>query len=165
MQKHEVYNALREVGLEWGDYTQGLFFDLPLGRLYITDIQARDFLTDCIDRHQRQMASLLEIRDCLEEHIEAESKEDVLQMGGLLEKVAELEHEQWAHWTRYMLDNLTPENIERWRGQVDTSYAELSEKEKDSDREWAGKVLEIIDEALDEYRKYLVIPKLSQEEL
>jgi len=62
----------------------------------------------------------------------------------LREIIAALEHEQWAHWTRYMLDNLTPENIAQWRRQVETPYADLSEKEKDSDREWADKVLEMI---------------------
>jgi len=62
----------------------------------------------------------------------------------LREQLADLEHEQWAHWTRYMLDNLTPENIARWRRQCDTPYADLSEKEKDSDREWADKVLALV---------------------
>jgi len=61
-----------------------------------------------------------------------------------LEQLAELEHEQWAHWTKYMLDNLAPENIERWKRQIDTPYSELSEKEKESDRNWARKVIEII---------------------
>ena len=60
----------------------------------------------------------------------------------LREDLAALEHEQWAHWTRYLLDNLTPENIERWRRQIDIPYAELSEVEKDVDREWADRVLE-----------------------
>ncbi|MGM3309599.1 RyR domain-containing protein [Anabaena sp. WFMT] len=60
------------------------------------------------------------------------------------EKLAELEHIQWAHWTAYMLDNLTPENIERWRQQINTPYSELSDKEKDSDRKWADKVLKIL---------------------
>ncbi len=58
--------------------------------------------------------------------------------------LAELEHKQWAHWTRYMLANLTPENIERWQRQIETPYSELSEKEKNSDREWADKILSII---------------------
>ena len=62
----------------------------------------------------------------------------------LREELADLEHQQWAHWTRYMLDNLTPENIERWKKQVDTPYKILSDREKDSDRKWADKVLEII---------------------
>lgn len=64
-------------------------------------------------------------------------------MSKLVEKLADLEHAQWAHWTKYMLDNLTPENIKRWRKQIETSYADLSEKEKDSDREWAKKVIDL----------------------
>lgn len=67
-------------------------------------------------------------------------REEVLQK---LEALAALEHAQWAHWTKYMLDNLTPENVERWRKQVETPYAELSESEKDSDRKWAQKVISI----------------------
>lgn len=63
------------------------------------------------------------------------------------EKLAELEHIQWAHWTKYMLDNLTPENRERWKQQVKTMYKDLSEKEKDADRKWADKVIDIIDGA------------------
>ncbi|KKM63636.1 hypothetical protein LCGC14_1509520 [marine sediment metagenome] len=59
------------------------------------------------------------------------------------EKLAALEHEQWAHWTRYMLDNLTFDNIKRWKVQIDTPYSELTEKEKDSDRIWADKVLDL----------------------
>lgn len=61
----------------------------------------------------------------------------------LREKLAELEHEQWAHWTKYMLENLTDENIERWKRQVETPYNELSEEEKMSDREWADKAIDI----------------------
>lgn len=62
----------------------------------------------------------------------------------LREALADLEHDQWAHWTAWMLDNFTPENIVRWRRQIATPYAALSEREKDSDREWADKVLEIV---------------------
>jgi len=58
-----------------------------------------------------------------------------LKNDNLLEKLAELEHEQWTHWTEYMLSNLTKENIRRWKKQVKTPYSELSEKEKESDRE------------------------------
>ncbi len=62
----------------------------------------------------------------------------------LRERLAALEHEQWAHWTRYLLDHLTPENTELWRRQIDTPYEELSESEKDSDQEWADQVLRIV---------------------
>ena len=62
----------------------------------------------------------------------------------MIEKLAALEHEQWAHWTRYMLDNLTPENIERWKRQIETPYSDLTENEKESDRNWARRVLDIL---------------------
>jgi hypothetical protein len=86
------------------------------------------------------------------------------------EQVAALEHEQWAHWTRYMLKELKPllnlacrfdllltvetlseadaidralGALQRWKRQIETPYAELTEREKESDREWADKVLAV----------------------
>ena len=72
--------------------------------------------------------------------------DDIFSRKELLEILADLEHRQWAHWTRYMLDNYTPENVERWRRQLQTEYKDLSEPEKDSDRTWASTVLFHIDE-------------------
>lgn len=74
-------------------------------------------------------------------------------MLSLREALAELEHSQWAHWTKYMLECLHPitirtpetqEVVDRWRRQITTPYGELSEQEKDSDREWAYKVLDLV---------------------
>jgi hypothetical protein len=62
----------------------------------------------------------------------------------LLEQLAALEHEQWARWTEHMLNNLTPDNIARWQRQIATPYASLSEQEKESDREWARKILALL---------------------
>ena len=62
----------------------------------------------------------------------------------LREALAALEHEQWAAWARHLLDNLTPENVARWRRQIDTPYDQLSEAEKDRDREWADRVLRLL---------------------
>lgn len=63
----------------------------------------------------------------------------------LLEKLADLEHEQWIHWTRYMLENLTEENIKRWGGLLNIPYGELTEEQKESDRVWARKVIAILE--------------------
>ena len=108
----------------------------------------------------------------------------------LREDLAALEHDQWAHWTRYMIDTLkvlwndvddtidtterlratalliynkpdkdemlkeiderlekqrkAKESLERWELQIETAYADLTEKEKDSDRVWADKVLKLL---------------------
>ena len=84
-------------------------------------------------------------------------------MENLLENLAELEHKQWAHWTKYMLERLEqleaeqdahdPYKVmhqkENWRRQIATPYSELTEKEKDSDRSWASKSLEITAKQLD----------------
>lgn len=59
----------------------------------------------------------------------------------ITEAIAELEHLQWRHWTRYMLANMTPENVERWKRQCGTPYSRLTESEKVSDRKWARKVV------------------------
>jgi hypothetical protein len=75
---------------------------------------------------------------------EINSKEVGKMSDPLREKLAELEHKQWAHWYRYMVANLTPENTRRWNEQAATPYTLLTEPEKHSDREWADKVLEII---------------------
>lgn len=71
-------------------------------------------------------------------------------VNSLREVLADLEHEQWSHWTKHMLDNLTPKNIERWKRQIETPYSQLTEKEKDSDREWADKVLSLFEVREDE---------------
>jgi len=65
----------------------------------------------------------------------------------MLELLAELCHEQWANWTRYLLDSgkeqedgsvlLPAAVVERADRQVAASYADLSEAEKDSDRRCA----------------------------
>jgi len=69
----------------------------------------------------------------------------------MLEKSAALEHEQWAHWTHYMLTLLCKdhpelnkdENVLRWSRQINVEYKDLTEKEKESDREWARKSIAI----------------------
>jgi hypothetical protein len=70
----------------------------------------------------------------------------------LREKLAALEHEQWVHWTRWQLDNSDPIHIARWERQIATPYEQLSEKEKESDLEWADKVLAVVREYVSVWR-------------
>ena len=63
----------------------------------------------------------------------------------LKEELADLEHEQWANWTDYYFSKqITQEDLNRWMRQINTPYHALSQKEKDSDREYADKVIKLI---------------------
>ena len=64
----------------------------------------------------------------------------------LIEKLADLEHKQWGHWTRYFLEFYNRSNRRMWKRQSHTAYKNLSEKEKESDRAWARKVLDVFKE-------------------
>ncbi len=81
-----------------------------------------------------------------------------LKLQKLIERLADVEHERWSHWQRYMhakcerTDDgslLIPAHlVERWEAQMNTPYAELSEKEKESDREQVRRYLPIITDAV-----------------
>jgi hypothetical protein len=88
------------------------------------------------------------------------------------EKLAAFMHDTWSHWTEHMLlklcygsrDNLhdpvkrkprlngddwageARQYIDRWNRQRVTSYNDLTEEEKQSDRELADKLLKILEE-------------------
>jgi len=63
----------------------------------------------------------------------------------LLEKLAELEHIQWMNWTKNVLENekISKTTIQRWKGYL-IPYNELPEEIKELDRNYARKVLNII---------------------
>lgn len=67
-------------------------------------------------------------------------------MENLLEKLAELEHDQWVEWSKALVQTekrLSFSRIERWK-KLWKPYAELTEAEKESDRKYAAKVLKIL---------------------
>ncbi len=75
-----------------------------------------------------------------------------------IEKGADLEHDRWARWQKYMFSKgtLTPEGdliipaifVDRWFRQIDTKYADLSELEKESDRKETRNYLPLLREKL-----------------
>ena len=73
----------------------------------------------------------------------------------LLETLAAIEHERWSHWQRYMHSKCIPQGddgallipaalVKQWERQMATPYSELTNKEKDSDREQVRKYLPLI---------------------
>ena len=79
----------------------------------------------------------------------------------LREQLAAYAHDAWAGWMRYLFSQCLPGHgwqegvvvprkaLERWRRQMATPYANLSEAEKDSDRREADKMLAIVNPVLD----------------
>lgn len=68
-----------------------------------------------------------------------------------IEKGADIEHERWSKWHIYMRDK-PAEWMPRWNRQAETPYAELSEKEKESDRKEVRTYLPLLLSALDRVR-------------
>jgi len=81
-----------------------------------------------------------------------EVKETTLSIEEVREILAAAIHDQWAHWTKYFLnaleiDSFSNQNqplVERWQRQINTPYSQLSEREKNSDREFADKFIKIV---------------------
>ncbi|WP_163512217.1 hypothetical protein [Fodinicola acaciae] len=84
----------------------------------------------------------------------------VLNSTSLLERLAAIEHERWSHWQRYLHSQcerandgsliIPAELVERWTTQMNMSYAELSDQEKESDREQVQRYLPVVADALTE---------------
>lgn len=76
----------------------------------------------------------------------------------LVDDLASIEHERWAHWQRYMHGKgvaqsdgslLIPAHlVAQWERQIATPFAALSEQEKDSDREQVQRYLPLLKTAL-----------------
>lgn len=77
----------------------------------------------------------------------------------LLETLASVEHERWAHWQRYMHSKCIPQGenddllipadlVNQWEIQITTPYSALSNDEKESDREQVRKYLPLIVDAI-----------------
>ena len=79
----------------------------------------------------------------------------------LAEKLASIEHERWSHWQRYLHGKgvkqadgsliLPADLVRRWEAQMSTSYADLSEADKQSDREQVYRYLPLIEEEIKKY--------------
>lgn len=76
----------------------------------------------------------------------------------LTDELAAVEHERWAHWQQYMHSKaerqpdgsivIPADLVARWETQIATPFVNLTEQEKESDREQVRKYLPIIRAAL-----------------
>lgn len=61
-----------------------------------------------------------------------------------LERLAELEHEQWMEWSKAVADEVSPERRAR-REKYWVPYDQLTEEVKEQDRVWARKVIAVFE--------------------
>lgn len=72
----------------------------------------------------------------------------------MLNQLADIQHEIWSHWMRYLFKvsvqnedgtvTIPAEQVNRWKRQMNTKYADLSSNEQKSDLEQAEKVMAVI---------------------
>jgi hypothetical protein len=72
----------------------------------------------------------------------------------LLEQLAAIEHERWSHWQRYMHEKahrnddgsltLPADLVSRWERLMCTPYSQLTEEERESDREQVRRYISIL---------------------
>ena len=86
----------------------------------------------------------------------------------LLEKWADIEHKRWSRWQEYMHSKLVNvyedknilglpvEDFKHWERQIATDYKDLSEAEKESDREQVYPYIKDIEELLDKQKKEII---------
>lgn len=62
------------------------------------------------------------------------------------ERLAELEHEQWIAWSKDIArtEKINPRRLDHWE-KLWRPYSELTETEKNLDREWADKAMNILE--------------------
>ncbi len=75
-------------------------------------------------------------------------------MNDLFERLAAIEHERWSDWQKYMhslgtihhIGNLLipAQSVKQWERQMATPYAELSDQEKESDRDQVRRYWDLI---------------------
>lgn len=75
----------------------------------------------------------------------------------LLEELASIEHERWSHWQRFMHDKgrrqpdgsliIPSELVEKWDRLLNTPYSQLTDKERESDREQVKRYLPVVAKA------------------
>jgi len=72
----------------------------------------------------------------------------------LFEKLAAIEHERWADWQKYVHDQcvrlqngrlvMPADLVKQWERQIATPYADLSEVEKESDRDQVRRYWDLV---------------------
>ncbi len=81
------------------------------------------------------------------------------------EQLAALEHEQWMEWASSIIktEAITKDRTQRWQGLM-IPYAYLTEEQKDQDRIWADKSIELIEPLIKEAETRIQLARLDADQ-
>jgi len=84
----------------------------------------------------------------------------------LREKLADIEHQRWADWQNWVhkvyLEGNFGEFMLRWQKQIATQYKDLTEKEKQSDRDQVDRYWHLVEEYIATHTNQLIDELLSE---
>ena len=79
---------------------------------------------------------------------------EIIMNNELVELLAEYEHKRWTKWQSYLFSKslknddgsvtIPKELVDRWNRQILTDYNDLTESEKESDRNGAKEIIKIL---------------------
>jgi len=86
----------------------------------------------------------------------------ILESEAFVDRLAAVEHERWAHWQQHLHNQcqrtkdgslvIPAELVARWSTQIATPFTQLSEAERESDRDQVRRYLPLIIDALTRHR-------------
>lgn len=84
----------------------------------------------------------------------------ILESSEVIDGLASIEHDRWAHWQQYVHAQcqrredgslvIPPNLVARWERQIETPFVNLSEDERESDRQQVREYLPFVIEALED---------------
>lgn len=86
-----------------------------------------------------------------------------MSLNELVEQLADKEHASWARWMDYLFSRceqhddgsltICAEDVAHWQMEIDTPYADLPERIKQSDRDEVERIVPIITRFASDYRR------------
>jgi hypothetical protein len=77
-------------------------------------------------------------------HCCSDKKEEENEYTDVITCLAAIEHAHWSEMMNEVLNNITPDNISKWRGLANTPYTSLAIQDREKAKVWAEKIADIL---------------------
>ena len=124
------------------------------------------------EKQERPMtAGEAEIASSLDKHFEESEKQEAADWERIIEKLADIEHQRWSDWQGYVHSKcqvgqygavIPRELFDGWERQIQMPYDELTEREKQSDRDQVMRYWPIILELIAQTRKEVALKTVEE---